>query len=58
MEFTSAAAAHTSPLARTLFRVDGVKSVFLAQDFVTISKVRVDHVAASMHAVPHYSYIG
>ncbi|EDQ90513.1 uncharacterized protein MONBRDRAFT_24367 [Monosiga brevicollis MX1] len=38
LELTSAAAAHQSPLARALFRVDGVKSVFLASDFVTINK--------------------
>eukprot|EP00049_Salpingoeca_infusionum_P005527 m.93360 g.93360 ORF g.93360 m.93360 type:complete len:363 (-) comp12997_c1_seq1:1098-2186(-) len=36
--FTTSAQAHVSPLARTLFRVDGVTSVFLGSDFVTVSK--------------------
>eukprot|EP00730_Choanoeca_flexa_P000227 TRINITY_DN10103_c0_g1_i2.p1 TRINITY_DN10103_c0_g1~~TRINITY_DN10103_c0_g1_i2.p1 ORF type:complete len:271 (+),score=56.46 TRINITY_DN10103_c0_g1_i2:137-949(+) len=38
LEITSAAESHMSPLARALFRIDGVKSVFLANDFVTVSK--------------------
>ncbi|GMT22661.1 hypothetical protein PFISCL1PPCAC_13958, partial [Pristionchus fissidentatus] len=37
-EYTSAGAAKQSPLALQLFRVDGVKSVFFGEDFVTITK--------------------
>ncbi|XP_053318419.1 NFU1 iron-sulfur cluster scaffold homolog, mitochondrial [Spea bombifrons] len=38
MDFPSPAAAYCSPLARHLFRVEGVKSVFLGPDFITITK--------------------
>ncbi|XP_069474996.1 NFU1 iron-sulfur cluster scaffold homolog, mitochondrial isoform X2 [Ambystoma mexicanum] len=38
MDFPSPATAYCSPLARQLFRVEGVKSVFFGQDFITISK--------------------
>ena len=34
-----AAAASGSPLARELFRIQGVKAVFLGGDFITITKV-------------------
>uniref|UniRef100_A0A1I8C1F1 NFU1 iron-sulfur cluster scaffold homolog, mitochondrial n=1 Tax=Meloidogyne hapla TaxID=6305 RepID=A0A1I8C1F1_MELHA len=38
-EFTSAReAAHQSPLARDLLRIDGVRSVFFGEDFVSIQK--------------------
>ncbi|CAJ0601850.1 unnamed protein product [Cylicocyclus nassatus] len=37
-EFTTVASAKDSPLAMELFRVDGVKSVFFGEDFVTITK--------------------
>ncbi|KAJ3011038.1 UNVERIFIED_CONTAM: hypothetical protein HDU68_001856 [Siphonaria sp. JEL0065] len=37
-EFTSARAAMASPLAKRLFRIDGVKEVFLGPDFITITK--------------------
>ncbi|KAF8370881.1 lpd-8 [Pristionchus pacificus] len=37
-EYTSAGAAKQSPLALQLFRIEGVKSVFFAEDFVTITK--------------------
>nr|CAD2173489.1 unnamed protein product [Meloidogyne enterolobii] len=38
-EFTSAKeAAHQSPLARDLLRIDGVRSVFFGEDFVSIQK--------------------
>ncbi|XP_018599529.1 NFU1 iron-sulfur cluster scaffold homolog, mitochondrial isoform X1 [Scleropages formosus] len=38
MDFTAPRDAYCSPLARQLFRVDGVKSVFLGPDFITITK--------------------
>ncbi|KAG8440901.1 hypothetical protein GDO86_006581 [Hymenochirus boettgeri] len=38
MDFPNPASAFCSPLARHLFRVEGVKSVFLGPDFVTITK--------------------
>ncbi|XP_037114522.1 NFU1 iron-sulfur cluster scaffold homolog, mitochondrial isoform X1 [Syngnathus acus] len=39
MDFPSPREAYTSPLARQLFRIDGVKSVFLGPDFITITRV-------------------
>lgn len=38
-DFPSPAAARGSPLARQLFRINGVKGVFLGSDFITITKV-------------------
>ncbi|XP_053574186.1 NFU1 iron-sulfur cluster scaffold homolog, mitochondrial [Bombina bombina] len=38
MDFSNPAAAYCSPLARHLFRVEGVKSVFFGPDFITITK--------------------
>ncbi|KAG8574754.1 hypothetical protein GDO81_009314 [Engystomops pustulosus] len=38
MDFPNPAAAFCSPLARHLFRVEGVKSVFLGPDFITVTK--------------------
>lgn len=38
MDFPSPASAYCSPLARQLFKVEGVKSVFFGPDFITISK--------------------
>ncbi|XP_019716415.1 NFU1 iron-sulfur cluster scaffold homolog, mitochondrial [Hippocampus comes] len=38
MDFSSPREAYTSPLARQLFRIDGVKSVFLGPDFITITR--------------------
>uniref|UniRef100_A0A3P8WFZ2 NFU1 iron-sulfur cluster scaffold homolog, mitochondrial n=1 Tax=Cynoglossus semilaevis TaxID=244447 RepID=A0A3P8WFZ2_CYNSE len=38
MNFDSAREAYCSPLARQLFRVDGVKSVFLGSNFITITR--------------------
>ncbi|CAJ0932789.1 unnamed protein product, partial [Mesorhabditis belari] len=37
-EFPNVSSAKTSPLALQLFRIDGVKSVFFGQDFITITK--------------------
>ncbi|EDV95195.1 NFU1 iron-sulfur cluster scaffold homolog, mitochondrial [Drosophila grimshawi] len=37
-DFPSATAAHCSPLAKLLFRVEGVRAVFFGSDFITISK--------------------
>ncbi|XP_041442892.1 NFU1 iron-sulfur cluster scaffold homolog, mitochondrial isoform X2 [Xenopus laevis] len=38
MDFPNPASAYCSPLARHLFRIEGVKSVFLGPDFITITK--------------------
>ncbi|XP_061204200.1 NFU1 iron-sulfur cluster scaffold homolog, mitochondrial [Neopsephotus bourkii] len=38
MEFSNPAAAFCSPLARQLFKIEGVKSVFFGPDFITITK--------------------
>jgi len=38
MDFPSARAGMQSPLAKALFRVDGVSSVFFGMDFVTVTK--------------------
>eukprot|EP00743_Colponemidia_sp_Colp-15_P008629 GILK01009391.1.p1 GENE.GILK01009391.1~~GILK01009391.1.p1 ORF type:complete len:236 (+),score=43.12 GILK01009391.1:31-738(+) len=38
LDFPSARNAHKSPLARKLFQIDGVNSVFFSTDFVTITK--------------------
>ena len=40
LDFPSPISARGSPLARQLFRVEGVKGVFLGRDFITITKVR------------------
>ncbi|XP_064556101.1 NFU1 iron-sulfur cluster scaffold homolog, mitochondrial [Drosophila montana] len=37
-DFPSGSAAHCSPLAKLLFRVEGVRAVFFGGDFITISK--------------------
>lgn len=42
MDFPSISAATHSPLAKVLFRVEGVKSVFFGPDFVTITKHEED----------------
>ncbi|XP_078421586.1 NFU1 iron-sulfur cluster scaffold homolog, mitochondrial-like [Cetorhinus maximus] len=38
MDFSASRSAFCSPLARQLFRIDGVKGVFLGPDFITITK--------------------
>jgi len=38
MDFTSSQTARASPLAQSLFRVGGVRGVFLGPDFITITK--------------------
>lgn len=47
IEFLSGREAHSSPLARKLFAIDGVKSVMLGPDFLTVEKVPTDHTAAA-----------
>lgn len=42
MDFTTVSAAKRSPLALQLFRVDGVKSIFFGEDFVTVTKRNED----------------
>ncbi|XP_057377212.1 NFU1 iron-sulfur cluster scaffold homolog, mitochondrial-like isoform X2 [Daphnia carinata] len=39
MDFPTLTSAQCSPLAKLLFRIEGVKSVFLGPDFITITKV-------------------
>nr|CAG4648087.1 EOG090X0A0R [Moina brachiata] len=39
MDFPTLATAQCSPLAKLLFRIEGVKSVFLGPDFITITKI-------------------
>ncbi|MFH4976336.1 hypothetical protein AB6A40_003045 [Gnathostoma spinigerum] len=41
-EYKSLLAAKQSPLALELFRIDGVKSVFFGQDFITVTKSTED----------------
>ncbi|CAG9857132.1 unnamed protein product [Phyllotreta striolata] len=38
MDFPNGQAAHCSPLAKLLFRIEGVKSVFLGPNFITVTK--------------------
>jgi hypothetical protein len=40
LDFPSVSSAFSSPLAKVLFRIDGVKAVFFGPDFITITKVR------------------
>uniref|UniRef100_W5NCS1 NFU1 iron-sulfur cluster scaffold homolog, mitochondrial n=1 Tax=Lepisosteus oculatus TaxID=7918 RepID=W5NCS1_LEPOC len=42
MDFAGYKHAYCSPLARQLFRIEGVKSVFLGPDFITITKEDAD----------------
>lgn len=42
MDFPNIVAASCSPLAKVLFRIEGVKSVFFGSDYVTITKVDDD----------------
>ncbi|XP_046443053.1 NFU1 iron-sulfur cluster scaffold homolog, mitochondrial-like isoform X1 [Daphnia pulex] len=39
MDFPTLSSAQCSPLAKLLFRIEGVKSVFLGPDFITITKI-------------------
>ncbi|OAD56422.1 hypothetical protein WN48_03426, partial [Eufriesea mexicana] len=41
-DFPSAMDGYCSPLAKMLFRIDGVKSVFFGPDFITVTKVDED----------------
>ncbi|XP_044760098.1 NFU1 iron-sulfur cluster scaffold homolog, mitochondrial-like [Coccinella septempunctata] len=38
IDFPNGQAAYCSPLGKVLFRIDGVKSVFLGPDFITVTK--------------------
>ncbi|XP_062995451.1 NFU1 iron-sulfur cluster scaffold homolog, mitochondrial isoform X1 [Elgaria multicarinata webbii] len=42
IEFTSPASTYCSPLARQLFRIEGVKSIFFGTDFITVTKENED----------------
>lgn len=39
LDFPNIISANKSPLAKLLFRIDGVKSVFFGHDFITITKI-------------------
>lgn len=39
MDFPSPKEAAVSPLAKLLFRIEGVKAVFFGPDFITVTKV-------------------
>ncbi|XP_050532775.1 NFU1 iron-sulfur cluster scaffold homolog, mitochondrial-like [Daktulosphaira vitifoliae] len=39
MDFPNATVAQCSPLAKLLFRIEGVKSVFFGSDYITVTKV-------------------
>lgn len=43
VEFTSGREAHSSPLAKKLFGVDGVRSVMFGSDFITVEKAGDTH---------------
>ncbi|CAG9833043.1 unnamed protein product [Diabrotica balteata] len=45
IDFPNGQAAYCSPLGKLLFRVEGVKSVFLGPDFITITKAEDDEVS-------------
>lgn len=38
MDFPNAQAAYCSPLAKSLFRIEGVKGIFLGPEFITVTK--------------------
>ncbi|BES91812.1 NHypothetical protein1 iron-sulfur cluster scaffold homolog, mitochondrial [Nesidiocoris tenuis] len=42
MDFPSVTDAYCSPLAKLLFRIEGVKSVFFGPDFITVTKIDDD----------------
>lgn len=42
MDFPAVTDARSSPLAKMLFRIEGVKSVFFGPDFITITKLDDD----------------
>jgi len=44
MDFPNGQSAACSPLGRMLFRIDGVKGVFLGPDFITVTKTDSDDV--------------
>merc|ERR1712203_676812 len=39
LDFPTGSSAYCSPLAKLLFRIDGVKGVFFGPDYITITKV-------------------
>ncbi|XP_030835102.1 NFU1 iron-sulfur cluster scaffold homolog, mitochondrial isoform X1 [Strongylocentrotus purpuratus] len=43
-DFPSAMNAHGSPLARQLFRIEGVQGVFFGPDFITVTKMDDDNI--------------
>ncbi len=47
VDFPSPLSARGSPLARQLFRIDGVKGVFFTTDFITVTKVIKDFFSST-----------
>lgn len=39
LDFPTGSSAYCSPLAKLIFRIDGVRSVFFGPDFITVSKL-------------------
>ena len=52
LDFPTVATAQHSPLAKLLFRIPGVKSVFLAPNFITVTKVRRNQDNTHSHKNP------
>lgn len=52
MDFPNITLASCSPLCKMLFRIEGVKSVFLAHDFITVTKVRYEQDNVDALALP------
>ena len=44
LDFPTVSSAFCSPLAKLLFRIDGVKGVFFGHDFITVTKVDDDSI--------------
>lgn len=44
IDFPNGQAAYGSPLAKLLFRIEGVRSIFLGSDFITVTKSEDEEV--------------
>jgi hypothetical protein len=54
MDFPSGSAAYCSPLAKLLFRIDGVKGVFFGPDFITVTKVNISAPTDMLNLIKFY----